>query len=267
MGELAPVWNLWLAPQSPGTPSFLAHLSPAAVLLAATSHQQTLSCVGFPLFHPIVYQFAGTHLHLLIISRFILVFVPTFILGIQTPPRAVAAQIPVRCLAGPPQISPANREQEAKSLCGSNTSAPRRVSACLCRASPTRNHHPLTQPGPSLIAATHSVGVGRETRSIVARFFHQFPHEAPTPSPEQFHLSTRPLSATDRASRPPHRPHRPQQLGIIRNDTITKNNRRPLRNCPSWLHNASFAGPTWPARNPSRALTERTAARTIGTTQ
>jgi hypothetical protein len=78
--RLTPVWNL----QSPGSPSFLANLSPACQTrrgLLAASHQQTLCIfqVGRPLFHPIVYQFARAPVCIFFItSRFILVFVRIF---------------------------------------------------------------------------------------------------------------------------------------------------------------------------------------------
>jgi hypothetical protein len=85
MGRLAPVWNL----QSPGSrPSWpICHLPDGTAVLGACNIPPTdLVCLGFPLFHPIVYQFAEPRLHLFHNLSLYFSFRPNLFLGTQTPP-------------------------------------------------------------------------------------------------------------------------------------------------------------------------------------
>lgn len=124
-----------------------------------------------------------------------------------------------------------------------------RVSNAQQQPHPLDPARPVSNPSNTLRRRRQRNALGRRS------FFHQFPNETPTTSPRGF-SSPPDHSATNRASRPPRRPRRPQQLLISRRYDDHKEQPACPGDCPSWLRNVNSAGPTWPARNPSRALTE-----------
>jgi hypothetical protein len=166
---------------------------------------------------------------------------------------------PVRCLAS---ASAANCAPDSPG--NGDTRTPQLLDVfqpALCRTK-FKPEPPWSRRTPSLITATHCVG--RET--------HSFNHCAlPSINSPRGANNRRPptlfSSPQDHPNRPTYRAPRPlRRPRLDPPATNTKNNRPGQKICPSWLRNGNFAGHTWPARSPSRALTEPTATLATATT-
>jgi hypothetical protein len=215
----------------------------------------------------IVYQFYyQQHLSLLFVfGRLLLLYTATAHPRVRLPWTARFEQLQPLLGARASALrkpSPSKRQQGAKPFCDAlNASAP------TCFSLPSADKfQSTTTPGPSSarpqpLRQTRSLGRHRQrnTRSTTLRFrvpsiFPARRYQAVTSST----LSTRPFS-----------PSRPR-LSLAANRSSCKPYKHAEQatrhtNRPSWLRNGIFAGRTWPARSPSRALTEPTTARTIGT--
>lgn len=185
------------------------------------------------------------------------------------------------------KLCPRKREPKAKSLRLSNIDVfqpglRRQKSTCL----PTNTLWPPLARQSRSQAAAISISylpVAKETRSSAARFhIRTSPRARRQPGPQQqSHFSfTSPdptvlanrllLPPADRAGRLQKtsnylpadrltRPSPPPPPSRTKPQSVRRNSR------PSWLPNGSYAGPIWPARNPSPVLTEPTTAPFIAT--